>query len=208
MAVLGVLKTGAAYVPIDAAHPRERIGFVLADAAPVVAVCTAGLGSRVGDVVPVIEVDDPAVGVQPVTAPGVVAAGEVAYVMYTSGTTGVPKGVAVTHANVTRLIGSLDERLPKAGVWPWCHSLAFDVSVWEIFGALLRGGRLVVVPEAVAGSPEEFHALLTAEAGQRVDADPVGVGGVAGPRGWKTPRWWQSVRRVRCRWWIGGRRGG
>ena len=62
VAVLGVLKTGAAYVPIDAAHPRERIGFVLADAAPVVAVCTAGLGSRVGDVVPVIEVDDPAVG--------------------------------------------------------------------------------------------------------------------------------------------------
>ena len=64
---------------------------------------------------------------------------------------------------VTRLIGSLDERLPKAGVWPLCHSLAFDVSVWEIFGALLRGGRLVVVPDAVAGSPEEFAALLGAE---------------------------------------------
>ena len=83
-------------------------GFVLADAAPVVAVCTAGLGSRVGDAVPVIEVDDPAVGVQPVTAPGVVAAGEVAYVIYTSGTTGVPKGVAVTHAQcdaVDRVVG-------------------------------------------------------------------------------------------------------
>ena len=66
-------------------------------------------------------------------------------------------------ANVTRLIGSLDERLPKAGVWPLCHSLAFDVSVWEIFGALLRGGRLVVVPDAVAGSPQEFAALLGAE---------------------------------------------
>ena len=52
---------------------------------------------------------------------------------------------------------------PRRGVWPLCHSLAFDVSVWEIFGALLRGGRLVVVPEPVAASPEEFHALLTAE---------------------------------------------
>ena len=48
-------------------------------------------------------------------------------------------------------------------MWSQCHSLAFDVSVWEIFGALLHGGRLVVVPEAVAGSPEDFHALLVAE---------------------------------------------
>src|ERR1700749_4356092 len=82
------------------------------------------------------------------------------YLIYTSGTTGVPKGVAVSHGNVTQLLGSLDAGLPAAGVWPLCHSLAFDVSVWEIFGALLRGGRVVVVPEVVAGSPEEFHALL------------------------------------------------
>ncbi len=163
VAVLGVLKTGAAYVPIDAALPRERIGFMLADAAPVLAVCTAGLGSRVGEAVPVIDVEDPAVAAQPPTAPRSVAAGELAYVIYTSGTTGVPKGVGVTHANVTRLIGSLDERLPAAGVWALCHSLAFDVSVWEIFGALLRGGRLVVVPEAVAGSAQQFHALLVGE---------------------------------------------
>uniref|UniRef100_UPI0038CC16B7 non-ribosomal peptide synthetase n=1 Tax=Mycobacterium conspicuum TaxID=44010 RepID=UPI0038CC16B7 len=161
VAVFGVLKTGAAYVPIDAALPRERIGFMLSDSAPVLAVCTAKLASRVGEAVPVIDVADPALRAQPATAPGSVAAGEVAYVIYTSGTTGVPKGVAVTHANVTRLIGSLDQRLPTGGSWPLCHSLAFDVSVWEIFGALLRGARLVVVPDAVAASPEEFHALLT-----------------------------------------------
>ena len=71
--------------------------------------------------------------------------------------------MAITHHNVTQLLASLDAGLPRAGVWPQCHSLAFDVSVWEIFGALLRGGRLVVVPEAVAGSPEDFHALLVAE---------------------------------------------
>ena len=163
-AVLGVLKTGAAYVPIDAGHPSERIGFVLADAAPVLAVSTAGLRSRLdGHGVAVLEVDDPVVAAQPAAALAPVAADEVAYVIYTSGTTGVPKGVGVTHANVTRLIGSLDERLPTAGVWPLCHSLAFDVSVWEIFGPLLRGGRLVVVPEEVAASPDDFHALLAAE---------------------------------------------
>ena len=94
----------------------------------------------------------------PVPAPD-----DIAYLIYTSGTTGVPKGVAVTHHNVTQLLGSLDAGLPAAGVWPQCHSLAFDVSVWEIFGALLRGGRVVVVPEEVAGSPEDFHALLVRE---------------------------------------------
>src|SRR4029077_12394681 len=86
-----------------------------------------------------------------------------AYIIYTSGTTGVPKGVAITHNNVTQLLGSLDAGLPREGVWPQCHTLAFDVSVWEIFGALLRGGRVVVVPESVASSPDEFHAVLVSE---------------------------------------------
>ena len=111
----------------------------------------------------VIDVDDPAVDTQPSTALPAPAPDDIAYLIYTSGTTGAPKGVAVTHHNVTQLLASLDAGLPAAGVWPLCHSLAFDVSVWEIFGALLRGGRLVVVPESVAGSPEDFHALLVAE---------------------------------------------
>ena len=88
---------------------------------------------------------------------------DIAYLIYTSGTTGVPKGVGITHQNVTQLLASLDAGLPAAGVWTQCHSLAFDVSVWEIFGALLRGGRLVVVSESVARSPEELHALLVTE---------------------------------------------
>ena len=75
----------------------------------------------------------------------------------------MPKGVAVTHHNVTQLVESLDAGLPARGGVDACHSLAFDVSVWEILGALLRGGRLVVVPESVAGSPEDFHDLLVAE---------------------------------------------
>ena len=86
---------------------------------------------------------------------------DIAYLIYTSGTTGVPKGVAVTHRNVTQLLASLhDGPAAPAQVWTQCHSYAFDFSVWEIWGALLRGGRLVVVPESVVRSPEDFHALL------------------------------------------------
>ena len=75
---------------------------------------------------------------------------DIAHLIYTSGTTGVPKGVAVTHRNVTQLMESLDAGLPPVKVWPHCHSLAFDASVWEIWAPLLHGGRLVVVPESVA----------------------------------------------------------
>jgi amino acid adenylation domain-containing protein len=82
-------------------------------------------------------------------------------VIYTSGTTGVPKGVGITHHNVTQLLGTLQGGLPHPGVWALCHSLAFDVSVWEIFGALLRGGRLVVIPDEATASPQDFHTLLT-----------------------------------------------
>jgi glycopeptidolipid biosynthesis protein len=162
--ILAVLKTGAAYLPIDPAHPDARIGFVLADAAPIAAVTTAGLRSRLheADLV-VIDIDDPAVGAQSSTALPTPEPEDIAYIIYTSGTTGVPKGVAVTHRNVTQLLESLDAELALGQVWTQCHSLAFDFSVWEIWGALLGGGRLVVVPDSVVRSPEDLHALLVTE---------------------------------------------
>ncbi|OBJ51342.1 non-ribosomal peptide synthetase, partial [Mycobacterium sp. 1423905.2] len=164
VAIVAVLKTGAAYLPIDPGLPAARVQFLLADAAPIVAVTTGALVQRLdGQDMAVIEVDDPDIPTCPrseLTAP---AADDIAYLIYTSGTTGVPKGVAVKHRNVTELIGSLRTHLPKAGVWSQWHSLAFDVSVFEIWGALLDGGRLVVVPEGVARSPEDFHALLVTE---------------------------------------------
>jgi non-ribosomal peptide synthetase component F len=143
VAILAVLKTGAAYLPIDPGLPAARIGFLLDDAAPIAALTTAGLAGRLdGHELSVIDVDDPTMDSQPSTAPPAPAPDDVAYLIYTSGTTGVPKGVAITHRNVTQLLGSMDAGLPADGVWAQCHSLAFDVSVWEIFGALLRGGRL------------------------------------------------------------------
>ena len=164
IAILAVLKTGAAYLPIDPGLPAARIGFMIADAAPIAAVTTAGLRPRLdGCGLVVVDVDDPAIDTRPGTALPGPDPEAIAYIIYTSGTTGVPKGVAITHHNVTELIGALDVHLAPVSVWPQCHSLAFDFSVWEIFGALLAGGRLVVVPEAVAGSPEDFHALLVSE---------------------------------------------
>ncbi|MDT5154474.1 MAG: glycopeptidolipid biosynthesis protein, partial [Mycobacterium sp.] len=164
VAILAVLKTGAAYLPIDPAVPASRMEFILADSAPIAAITMTALRPRLDEFdLLVIDADDPAVASQPGTALPTPAPEDIAYIIYTSGTTGAPKGVAVTHHNVTQLMASLDAGLPRPGVWPLCHSLAFDVSVWEIWGALLRGGRLVVVPELVAGSPEDFHDVLVEE---------------------------------------------
>ena len=164
VAIFAVLKTGAAYVPIDPAVPAARMEFVVADAAPIAAITTAEVGSRLdGSDLLVIDVDDPAIDSQPSSALPVPAADNVAYIIYTSGTTGVPKGVAVPHRNVTQLLESLDAELSLGQAWTQCHSLAFDFSVWEIFGSLLYGGRLVVVPDSVVRSPEDLHARLVRE---------------------------------------------
>src|SRR6202008_2377043 len=113
----------------------------------------------------VIDVDDPDIQTYPSTALAAPAADDIAYLIYTSGTTGVPKGVAVAHRNVTRLLETrdADRELSPGQLWSQCHSLAFDFSVWEIFGALLGGGRLVVVPDEVVRSPQDLYAVLVAE---------------------------------------------
>ncbi|EJZ04644.1 non-ribosomal peptide synthetase PstA, partial [Mycolicibacterium fortuitum subsp. fortuitum DSM 46621 = ATCC 6841 = JCM 6387] len=169
VAIFAVLKSGAAYVPIDPVVPDSRLSFVLTDSAPVAVVTTTDLIPRiVGHGLLVIDVceitvraiDDRRAAVLPAPGPD-----DIAYLIYTSGTTGVPKGVAIPHRNVARLLAALDTELELSAdqVWTQCHSLAFDFSVWEIFGALLHGGRLVVVGDAVARSPEELHALLVDE---------------------------------------------
>jgi amino acid adenylation domain-containing protein len=180
-AILAVLKTGAAYLPIEPVVPAARIGFLLTDAAPIAAITTTALADRFdGHDLLVVDVNDPRIQTYPCTALPAPAPDDIAYLIYTSGTTGVPKGVAISHRNVAQLLESLDVGLPAGQVWTQCHSLAFDFSVWEMWGALLRGGRLVVVPEEVAGSPQDFHELLVTEQVSVLTQTPSAVGMLSG----------------------------
>ncbi|MCV7009258.1 non-ribosomal peptide synthetase [Mycobacterium gordonae] len=165
VAILAVLKAGAAYLPLDPDHPRARVSLLLEDTGPVVVLTTAGLTHLLDrHDVPVIDVDDPAIAARHDTALPAPASDEIAYLLYTSGTTGTPKGVAIPHLNIVQLAMAptpLSDRAESAVTQ--CHSYAFDFSVWEIWSTLLHGGRLVVVGEEVTCSPNEFHALLVAE---------------------------------------------
>ncbi|WP_156781273.1 condensation domain-containing protein, partial [Mycobacterium gordonae] len=180
VAMVAVLKTGAAYLPIDPGLPAARIGFMLADATAVAVVTTTTLADRLdGHDLTVIDIDDRAVHSQPSTALPTASPDDVAYIIYTSGSTGVPKGVAITHRNVAALVDSLEDAGLGSGpgrVWAQWHSYGFDASVEEMWAALLRGGRLVVIPEEVAASPEDLRALLVAEQVSVLSQTPTALG--------------------------------
>ncbi|MEO3827710.1 amino acid adenylation domain-containing protein [Actinomadura sp. B10D3] len=165
--LLGVLKSGAGYVPLDPVNPAERLAHVAADAGVAVIVTRPELLDLVGEVHGGTTV---VVGRDEADAPDGDPANRsvpdnAIYVIYTSGSTGRPKGVALTHANVVRLMTTAHEHygFGAADVWSLFHSYAFDVSVFEMWGALLFGGTLVVVPREVTRSPEDFLDLLADE---------------------------------------------
>src|SRR4029077_7486451 len=110
--------------------------------------------------------DRAAIDAQSAESPGIEVTPDFpGYVIYTSGSTGRPKGVVVTHANASRLFAATDPwfGFGPQDVWTLFHSYAFDFSVWELWGALLYGGRLVVVPHRVSRSPDAFYELLREE---------------------------------------------
>jgi len=162
--IVGILKTGAAYVPLDPEYPPARLQHMIEDAGVALVVTnnalTAGLINchtvlldRDGQLI----AEQSRGNLRPAATPDMVA-----YVIYTSGSTGRPKGVVVTHRNVLRLFDATAAEFGFNGsdVWTLFHSYAFDFSVWEIWGTLLYGGRLVVVPQCVSRAPEDLHRLI------------------------------------------------
>ncbi len=169
LGILGILKAGGAYVPLDPAYPRERLAFLLADSRVSVLLSQESLAAGLpesGARVILLDGEREAIGRERGSnlAPGA-GPENLAYVIYTSGSTGLPKGALITHANVSRLFAATAERFGfgPGDVWTLFHSYAFDFSVWEIWGAWLHGGRLVVVPWEVSRSPAAFHELLLRE---------------------------------------------
>ncbi|MCX5403585.1 amino acid adenylation domain-containing protein [Streptomyces sp. NBC_00335] len=162
LAVLAVLRAGAAYVPLDPDYPAQRLAFIVEDTAMRTVVTQPGMLADIEGLRSIPVTAEPEDGSRPLPAVG---PDTTAYVIYTSGSTGRPKGVLVSHRNVAALLAATrGEYAPgKDDVWSYFHSLAFDFSVWEIWGCLLSGGRLVVVPYDVSRDAEAFHGLLRTE---------------------------------------------
>ncbi|MFD6516679.1 amino acid adenylation domain-containing protein [Rhodococcus sp. NPDC060176] len=163
VAILAVVRAGAAYVPIDLQYPDARIRYVLADARPKAILSTPSYAPRFGEYEhAVVSVDETADAAQCWPLAPLESA---AYVIYTSGSTGAPKGVVVSQGNVLALLASTREIFDfgPEDVWTMFHSYAFDFSVWEMWGALTTGGSLVIVDGDVARSPERFVDLIVRE---------------------------------------------
>jgi amino acid adenylation domain-containing protein len=150
ISMLGILKAGGAYLPIDPQYPAERISYMIEDSACKYVITEETIAELEAGT---FEKNNPRLPVKP---------NDLIYVIYTSGTTGNPKGTLLEHENVVRLFVN-DSPLFDFGendTWTVFHSTSFDFSVWEIFGALLFGGKLVMVPSMVARDPKAFSQLL------------------------------------------------
>jgi amino acid adenylation domain-containing protein/non-ribosomal peptide synthase protein (TIGR01720 family) len=169
VAMLAVVKAGGVYVPVDPAYPRDRIEFTVNDCEAELIITTTSLASLfpgAGKVVFMDAEDAPYLleSTEAITVESLEPENG-AYIIYTSGSTGKPKGVLVTQHNVVRLFQSTSHwyGFNENDVWTFFHSFAFDFSVWEIWGALLYGGRLVIVPYNISRNPQNFLQLIRDE---------------------------------------------
>ncbi|SCX62694.1 AMP-binding enzyme C-terminal domain-containing protein, partial [Variovorax sp. EL159] len=172
VSLLAILKAGAAYVPLDVDYPKDRLAFMLEDAAPACMISNRATAAILPPGVPTLSLDDTSLTASLAAAPLAnptdhdrvrpLRPANPAYVIYTSGSTGKPKGVVISQQNVVRLLGATEQwfGFGPQDVWTLFHSHAFDFSVWELWGALLRGGQLIVVPSLISRSPAEFLSLL------------------------------------------------
>lgn len=167
--ILGILKAGGAYLPIDPESPKERLKHIVEDSEISLLLTQKKLResilSSATNVPLIISLDDDidSIWKKPQRNPLSRNKPEsLAYVIYTSGSTGKPKGCKVTHSNVTHLFSSTKPlyKFSEKDVWTLFHSYAFDFSVWELWGALLYGGKLVVVPHLTTRNPDAFFKLL------------------------------------------------
>ena len=167
--LLGILKAGGAYVPLDPSYPKERLAFMLEDTEAAVLLTQERLIEKLPDhntTIRCLDRDWGEISGESQDNPvPLTTANSLAYVIYTSGSTGIPKGVLITHHNVVRLFGATDSwfHFSPDDVWTLFHSYSFDFSVWELWGALLHGGRLVIVSFEMSRSPHEFYELLCRE---------------------------------------------
>jgi amino acid adenylation domain-containing protein len=160
IALLGILKAGGAYLPIDPDYPAARIRYTLEDSQPAVLITHSGIEAGLhfsGKRIDIDRLDVQAAYTSPRVLPD-----DLAYIIYTSGSTGNPKGVMITHRNVVRLLFN-DTNLfdfTEKDTWTLFHSYCFDFSVWEMYGALLFGGKLVIIPKATAQNPAAFLQVV------------------------------------------------
>ncbi|MFT0182929.1 amino acid adenylation domain-containing protein [Pseudomonas benzopyrenica] len=165
--LLAILKAGGAYLPLDPSYPAQRLAFMCDDSGARLLLTSRGLldDQPWAQDRETLYLDDWAEQRTAANPLRQVHPEHLAYVIYTSGSTGTPKGVQVTQGNVLRLFesASAEFRFDAQDVWTLFHAYAFDFSVWEVFGALLHGGRLVVVPWLTSRSPESLQALLQEE---------------------------------------------